>query len=124
MLLNLLMSMLLAEMIPILLVVNCFRCVSKGCFACDLTRPGQKPGEFKHVVGRNFGYMLVTFLMHFGYVLVTLFVFWLRFGYEMLHLGYVLVTRRPVPGTFWLRTIWLRFGYENTKLLKRLSFFD
>ena len=111
MLLNLLMSMLLAEMIPILLVVNCFRCVSKGCFACDLTRPGQRPGEFKHVVGRNFGYILVTCLINFGYVLVT---FWLRF----LYFGYVFFTKCCILVTFWLRAGpsrehfgYARFGY-------------
>ena len=60
---------------------------------------------------RHFGtgwYVLVTFWLRyvaFGYVLVTVCCFWLRFGYGILHSGYVLVTRMSVPGKFWLRDI-------------------
>ena len=83
----------------------------------------------------NFGYILVTFWLHFGYdqnvtnlcqtfwlhfgyILVTL---WLRFGAFWLHFGYVLVA-------FWLRfgyilvTFWLYFGNnQNVTNLCRAS---
>ena len=50
--------------------------------------------------------------LRIGYDLVTQKTNWLRFCYEMLVIGYDLVTVRSVPGTIWLRAIWLRFGYE------------
>ena len=57
MLLNLLMSMLLAEMIPILLAVSCFRCVSYlEPKAYDLTHPGASPANSRLFLRRREGF--------------------------------------------------------------------